>query len=181
MQRLTNASFGCLFRCFMKPSKPCTLAFLCFVGTNFLQFVYSCTGRCKGDRYLLESSRVHFFFRSNQWNLGSRWYRFPIWCGMLYCTTTNNSQEFLRHYFSLRNHSFARVNQIDSCFMFSYKSAFIWLGRGIRTGIVQKPTVYYGTRTTFSVSFPFLVGLCLFPFLVRFTRTYVQLTDELAR
>jgi len=109
---------------------------------------------------------------------------FRVGCCTVY--TTNNSQEFLRHYFSFRNHSFARVNQIDSCFLISYKSPLIWLGRGIRIrmGIVQyknqQSTTVPGTSTRrpFSFSFPFLVGLCLFPFLVRFTRTYNLQTNQ---
>ena len=129
----------------------------------------------------LGSSRVHFFFRSNQWNLGSRWYRFPISCGMLYCTTTNNSQEFLRHYFSLRNHSFARVNQIDSCFMFSYKSAFIWLGRGIRTGTVlyrnQQSTTVLGQHSLFHSHF-WLVSVYSLFLSVSHVRTYNLQTNQ---
>ena len=123
----------------MKPSKPCTLTFLCFVGTSFCNLF---------TRVLVDAKEIDIFWGRHEYTsfsvaingslvLVGTVSLFRVGCCTVY--TTNNSQEFLRHYFSFRNHSFARVNQIDSCFLISYKSPLIWLGRGIRIrmGIVQ--------------------------------------------
>ena len=96
-----------------------------------------------------------------------------VWDVVLYCT--NNSQEFLRHYFSLRNHSFARVNQIDSCFLISYKSAFIWLGRGIELVLYrnQQSTTVLGQHSLFHSHF-WLVSVYSLFLSVSHVRTYVR-------
>lgn len=144
MQRLTNASFGCLFLCFMKPSKPCTLAFCVSWEPAF--------AICLLVYWSMQRRSISFWGRHEYTSfsvaingilvLVGTVSLFRVGCCTVY--TTNNSQEFLRHYFSFRNHSFARGNQIDSCFLISYKSPLIWLGRGIRIrmGIVQ-----YCTKT----------------------------------